>query len=281
MSVKCKNSIAILLATYNGETYIAEQLDSLFKQTEQDFEIFIHDDGSKDTTLEMIESFIKKYPERITLLEDVGDGRGAMGSFMWLLDRVEADYYMFCDQDDVWLPSKIQVSMDKMREIESRVPDKAVMIHTDLRIVDSDLNTMYESFWAYAGYHVDLMRKFEYAAVNNVFTGCTMLINRRARDLSLPYHPKAPMHDWWIGLVVAKRGVVDNVKQATVLYRQHGGNVESVGNKGDFKFKFMKLFGFMNKYNRNKEMLRSLGFGYWQAFRYKVAYTLHRSGILG
>ena len=281
MTVTCKNKTAVLLATYNGGRYLSEQLDSLLRQSDDDFEIFVHDDGSVDDTLEILRDYQVRNPEKISILVDEVRGRGAKNSFLWLLEHVDARYYMFCDQDDCWLDFKIRRTMDKMRVIETENPDKPVMIHTDLTIVDANLKTLYPSFWDYAGYHVDLMRKFGYAATNNVFTGCTMLINRKARDLSLPAHPDVPMHDWWIGLVVAKQGVVDNVKESTILYRQHGGNVESVGRKGDFRFKFMKVFGFMDKYNRNKKMLKSLGFGYLTALRYKILYTLHRAGIVG
>lgn len=275
MSIICESKIAILLATYNGAKYIEEQLESLESQLFKDFEVYVHEDFSTDATLDIIKNFAKRSSMQIHILEDV-EKRGAMKSFFWLLEQVEASYYMFCDQDDVWLPFKVSESFDKIRELETLNPGKPVMVHTDLRIVDRDLQTIHSSFWGYAGFNVDLQRKFGYACTNNVFTGCTMIINAECRSKSLPYHPKSPMHDWWIGLIATKYGAVDNIKKATILYRQHGSNVESVGEEGSFKFSFGKIFRLMDKYGKNREMLKSLGFGDFKALYYKILYTLHR-----
>lgn len=96
------------MCTYNGERFLKEQLDSLFCQSFDDFIIYVHDDGSKDKTLEILNSYINQYPQKIVLMDDPIKHRGAGSSFMWLLENVESQYYMFCDQDDVWLPSKIE-----------------------------------------------------------------------------------------------------------------------------------------------------------------------------
>lgn len=278
--VKCSRPIAILLATYNGEKFISNQLDSLFTQSCQDFIIYIHDDGSTDFTLSIVQAYCEKYPERIVILPDSTIHRGAKDSFLWLLESVEAQYYMFCDQDDIWLNDKVESSLKKIKSLEKENPDKAVMVHTDLKVVDEFLEEMYPSFWSYAGYNVDLHKRFGYAATNNVFTGCTMILNKNSRDFSLPPHPEAPMHDWWIGLVTAKNGVIGNIKKTTVLYRQHGNNVESIGNNGHFNIRLGKFFHFMDKYSEHRSMLNSLGFSFLQAVKFKILYTMHRAGIL-
>ena len=100
--------IAIILCTYNGEKYIETQLQSLQNQTYKDIEVFIHDDGSTDSTIRIIESFIAKNSLRCIIMHDEIKHRGAGPSCMWALDNINADYYMFCDQDDFWLPNKVE-----------------------------------------------------------------------------------------------------------------------------------------------------------------------------
>ena len=269
--------IVILLATYNGVRFLSEQFDSLLRQTFQDFTVIIRDDGSTDGTIEIIENYALRYPRKFFILKDDVLHRGARESFMYLLENVIADYYLFCDQDDVWLPSKLELSLNKIKETERLNPELPVMIHTDLRIVDENLNTLYDSLWQWAGFDVDLNKQFNYAVMGNVFTGCTMIINRKARDFALPIHPKSSMHDEWIGLVISKYGIVDNLKAQTILYRQHGKNVCSIGDQKDFskqKFKFSILYQW---YYDNYELLSYLKYGsVVKAIYYKTIYLIKR-----
>ena len=271
------DKIAILMATYNGEKYIREQLDSLLGQSYRNFKIYVRDDGSADETVEIIREYQSRYPDFIVLVTDNTLHRGARDSFMYLLSQVKARYYMFCDQDDVWLKDKIAVSFAKLRELEGKSPEKPIMVHTDLRVVDEDLKMIYNSLWRWAGFNVDLNKHFNYTVIGNVFTGCTMIFNRIARDIALPIHPKSSMHDEWIGLLVAKNGVVDNIKEQTILYRQHGKNVCSIGEKKDFskqRFSFKSLYQW---YYKQKELLDFLHYGsVYKAVFFKLLYILKR-----
>ena len=130
------------MATYNGEKYLREQVDSIISQTCQDWHLYIHDDGSKDSTIAIIKDYICQYPDSITLLDYPPQG-GACKNFLSMLDKVEAPYYMFCDQDDVWLPEKIALSLEEMKRQEALHPQKPVVIHTDLHIVDDKLTVTY------------------------------------------------------------------------------------------------------------------------------------------
>ena len=103
-----KRSIAILMATYNGEKYLKEQIDSIMNQTNHDWTLYIQDDGSKDKTLDIIKSYSD---ERIVWVDNGLTRQGCCMNFMSLLNKVESSYYMFCDQDDVWLPEKVQISI--------------------------------------------------------------------------------------------------------------------------------------------------------------------------
>ena len=224
--------IAILLCTYNGEKYLSQQIDSLLNQTFQDFIIYAHDDGSTDQTNQILQQYRDSHANKIVILEDRKKGRGAKDSLMCLLNEVSADYYMFCDQDDIWLKSKVEDTYKRMLEVEKQHRNKPIVIHTDLTLVDKNLNVIFPSFWKYANMYVDISKKFRYLCLDNIVTGCTMLFNNRAKTISLSQtNPHVPLHDYWIALITAKYGIVENLKKQTILYRQHENNVTGCGKR--------------------------------------------------
>ena len=134
------NQIDILLATYNGESYLSSQLDSIINQSCDNWKILIRDDGSKDRTLEIIEWYTKKYNNQIFLIEDEKKNLGVCGNFSELLNHSHADYAMFCDQDDIWFKNKIKITFQKMKEMENTYgSDCPILVHTDLMVVDKNL----------------------------------------------------------------------------------------------------------------------------------------------
>lgn len=263
------------MATYNGEKYISDQLNSLLKQSYNNFEVFIRDDGSNDNTVDIIKKYIQLYPGKISLVDDKIKHRGAKDSFFFLLNNVESSYYMFCDQDDYWLSNKIEISLRKIKELEQSHPQKGIMVHTDLIIVDENLNTLYESFWKWGKFNVDLNKKFEFAPFGNVFTGCTMIINNHLKRYIFPVPNYVQMHDQWIGLVATKYGIVDNIKIGSIKYRQHGNNVCSIGNKKRFSLK--SILHRKNWFEEIKPILVDLNYGSkMKAYFYKFIYSFSR-----
>lgn len=213
--------IAVLLATYNGARFLREQLESLFRQTCEDFHLYVRDDGSTDDTLKIVGEFAQKYPDQVSVIDD-GEGRlGAAHSFMNLLDQVDSEFYMFCDQDDVWLDTKIEKTLEHMLGLNQNMP---VVVATDLQVVDENLNKIKDSF--NADLKIDVFRKHpELLYVRHVVTGCTMMINEAAKNISLPFSPLATMHDEWIALCTHfGNGTISILDKATVLYRQHSAN---------------------------------------------------------
>ena len=218
------NGIEILLATCNGAAYLSALLDSLLAQTHGNWRLVIRDDGSTDGTLRIIDRYLANHPDRVGILRDKGETLGPCGNFARLLDHSRADYTMFCDQDDVWLPEKIELTMARMREMESLYgEDTPIMVHTDLRVVDSNLKPLSDSLWRYQATDPDATA-LNRLLVQNVATGCTVMINRALRELALPIPVEARMHDWWLALTAAAFGRIGHVAQPTVLYRQHGRN---------------------------------------------------------
>ncbi|MHB8100032.1 MAG: glycosyltransferase family 2 protein [Sulfuricurvum sp.] len=225
--------IAVLLSTYNGEAYLAGQLDSLLAQSYKNFEIIARDDGSTDASLEILKAY------GVTLL-DTHHNIGAKKSFEVLLEfaleNLQSDYFMFCDQDDIWESEKIEKSYLKIEEIQIKRPDTPVLVHTDLEVVDTKLATLHDSFWEYE--HISpRYNSFNRLLMQNTITGCTMIINKELAEKCLPIPEASIMHDWWIGLVASQFGVIGYIEESTINYRQHSGN--TIGAK---KFNHFTIF---------------------------------------
>lgn len=217
--------LLIMMATYNGGKFIEEQLASLRSQSYTNWRLWVRDDGSNDGTVEIIRRFSAQ-EERVRLLEPDGIRKGAGGSFSSLLARfsLESGYLMFCDQDDVWLPNKIEITLAKMQEMEARFGmEMPLLVHTDLAVADSELNILAPSFWHYQGLSANVNGLHRLLVQNNV-TGCTVMVNQSLATLADPAPSQAIMHDWWLAMVAAAFGKVGYVSQPTMLYRQHGAN---------------------------------------------------------
>lgn len=223
------DNVAIAMATYNGEKYLAAQIDSILSQSFSNWVLFIHDDGSKDNTRAIISRYTESYPDKIRLIEDGAfSGHGSMlnffGILQWIRDHENCfSYFMLCDQDDYWLPNKILEEVMTIKRIEQS-GEAAAAVHSDVKITDEKLSVLYDSFYAYAGLEPT---KYTLSSLimDNVFIGCTMLWNRRLNDL-LDLSPEhALMHDWWIGLSASAVGEVEYIPSALMYYRQHGNNV--------------------------------------------------------
>ena len=150
-------SVAILMATYNGEKYLREQIDSLIAQTYRDWTLYIQDDGSKDATLDII----KEYSDERIVLVDVGLTRqGACMNFMSLLNMVESKYYMFCDQDDVWFVDKIEKELARMKMVEAEKGiETPIIVHTDRTHTDAELNVKLKSEFNPRGVSKEKLRR--------------------------------------------------------------------------------------------------------------------------
>ena len=215
--------IDILLSTYNGENFIKEQLDSLLGQTFQDWRLLVRDDGSTDYTVKIVKEYEKQYPEKIIFVEDKRKHLGACKSFEQLLEHSQADYIMFCDQDDVWLEGKLEATLAKMRELEIKYPGKPILVHTDLKVTDGKLNIISDSMWEYQ--KLDPRRKsVNYLLIQNNVTGCTVMINKKLKEIALAFPDEAIIHDWWLAIIASVFGEIGYANLPTILYRQHGRN---------------------------------------------------------
>lgn len=225
--------VAILLSTYNGEKYLSEQIDSLLKQTYTNWKLVVRDDGSNDQTKDILTLYSQQYPNKIIIDGSCPFNIGAGESFMHLLERTDADYYMFCDQDDVWMPYKIERTLKKAQEMEKSFgKDSPIGVFTDLVVVDQNLQTIMPSLWEGDNRHPEYIHDFYLQWTNrHASYGCTMLINNACKGIVFPYKQFEGVmgaHDNWIEYLLIKQGHLDYVNSPTIYYRQHGKNVIGV-----------------------------------------------------
>lgn len=218
------NQIEILLATYNGEKFVADQIRSILEQTHKNIRLIIRDDGSTDGTRAILEFFSRQYPEKILLLPQEKN-LGIRGNFSKLMEHAQTNYVMLADQDDLWLPEKVAKTLEKMKKAEAEHgPRCPLLVHTDLIVTDKNLNTLHQSFWNLSRLRPAQCRSLGQMLVQNNVTGCTMMMNRALLETALPIPAECIMHDWWLALVAAAFGHIYCVSESTMLYRQHGNN---------------------------------------------------------
>lgn len=217
---------AILLSTYNGEKYLNDQIHSLQKQTFQEWNLYIRDDGSKDDTIQLIKEAEKK-DKRIHYLEDSQSNLKPMKSFMKLLKDVEADYYFFCDQDDYWLPKKLEIMLKEIKKKDNKSPE---LIYCGLQCVDQDLKPINNDFENLIG-KINGKSRF----IGNDMPGCVMCFNEKLRNIAVENtktYNDIVMHDWWLALIAETFGNVSFLNRKLILYRQHEDNSIGAGING-------------------------------------------------
>ena len=218
----------ILLATYNGERYLDEQLKSILTQTYRKFVCYIHDDKSSDRTCEIIDSYCKKYPG-IFVRWTYDDRHGAVGNFMSMIQyaakNCNENYVLFCDQDDVWLPDKVECEVNRLKELEKDGSNTPALVYCDQKLVDHEIKVFSESSMKYLNY-TRANEKFKRLVFENCAAGCVIAINRELllMGASVERLDCIVMHDWWVMLIASVYGRIDYIDKPLMLYRQHDNN---------------------------------------------------------
>jgi glycosyltransferase involved in cell wall biosynthesis len=231
--------IDVLIAVYNGEKYVRQQIESILGQSYKNIHLWIRDNHSEDNSVNIIEDIRRQHPQQITLITS-SQNVGAIGNFAHLAQQAQADYIMFSDADDVWLPEKIAKTMHRMQQMEATHSNRMpLLVHTDLTVVKENLDVIHPSFWIYAFLKPKLPHNLPRQLIQNQITGCTVMVNRALLDIAKPIPNDICMHDWWLGICTAAFGKCDALDEATMLYRQHGKN--QVGAKKYSLFSMLKL----------------------------------------
>jgi len=238
------------MATFNGEPYLAQQIDSLLEQTIQDFVLFINDDCSTDNTVQIARDYATKHPDKIFVSQSKANTGNAKHNFVEMMATHKNDYVMLCDQDDVWLPNKIETTLGKMKEMEQKhTITTPLLVHTDLTVVDQNLNVINPS------YRQATSRKYGRTAINQVLilnnaSGCTIMYNRALSDLLVDKPNFCEVHGWWLQIVAAYLGEIGHVDEPTILYRQHGKNSIGAKDTRTLTYKVRQLMNYSHIKNR-------------------------------
>lgn len=215
--------VQVLMSTYNGERFVKQQLDSLLSQDYSPIDILIRDDGSKDSTVSLIGEYSKVTPN-VSLIK--GENKGVIASFFELVKNSssDAEYFAFCDQDDFWKQSKISRAVELLEQEDKDLP---LLYFSRLELVDENLNALRHSPIPPQG------PALENALIQNIATGCTIVFNKKMRDLFLVHIPNPAnitMHDAWFYLLGTALGKVVYDESSHILYRQHSSNTLGMAN---------------------------------------------------
>ncbi|WP_334263626.1 glycosyltransferase family 2 protein [Lactiplantibacillus plantarum] len=213
-------NVAILMSTYNGMDYLREQIESIRSQTYKQWNLYIRDDGSSDNTIDLIKTFVHQDARIHFINADNQVNRGVKRSFLNLLSSVKADFYMFCDQDDYWLPNKVKVTLDAMI---SDYHNKPRLVFTNMNLVDFNLKVLEKA--SLSAVNISYWTSKDQLMFDNIVTGCTVMINNQLKQYVFPISAKKiVMHDWYIAQLASQLGDIQYVTDPTILYRQHESN---------------------------------------------------------
>ncbi len=217
-----EDEIWIVLAAFDACEFIDPQIESILAQTHQRWRLLIRDDGSRDDTAHRVAAWASR-DSRITVLSDRRGRLGTCANFSLLLGSAltrGARWVAIADQDDVWLPAKLERQLARVEELGLR-SDRPALVHGDLAVVGPDLAPIEHSLLRFQGLRHEGGWPLPTLLIQNFVTGCTCLASRSLLELALPIPDGVVMHDWWLALCAASTGTIDFVPDATVLYRQH------------------------------------------------------------
>ncbi|WEI19378.1 glycosyltransferase family 2 protein [Acinetobacter proteolyticus] len=244
--------VDIAMATYNGEKYIEEQIRSIQQQTYTNWTLCISDDGSSDQTVSLIKQIMES-DSRIKLVNTNRQG-GVIQNFNAALSQTTADYILLCDQDDIWPKERLATLVLKIENIECKDPSKAILVFTDLELIDDQGNRLAQSF-----YEANSLSPAENMIDHNLLWqstvyGCTTIMNRNLLNISLPIPEYALMHDQWLALNAVQNDSLYYHDIKSIQYRQHSENVVGGGNHGFFG----KFYNFKRNLNNIKKSVAKI-----------------------
>lgn len=212
--------ISIVMATYNGQKFVRQQLDSILSQSYSNFEVIIVDDGSTDITALMIQDYVDKDP-RITFFPSKHN-LGLVKNFERGLIKARGELLVLADQDDIFNKHKIE----KQLAMITATPE-ADMVISDLELIDEHDKQLAESMWGFQGVKPEKQAPFKRLCIDNYATGCSMLFTRKLLEYAIPFPAQLKIHDQWFALLAARKsgGGIEVIREPLTRYRQHQGNV--------------------------------------------------------
>ncbi len=233
--------ISVCIATYNGQKYIATQLESILKQLSENDEVVISDDSSTDKTVDIIKSFDDK---RIRLLEH-NHARSPIYNFENALKCACGDIIVLSDQDDIWIENRINI----IRNCFVRNTSKIYTLILDGFVIDANEIILENSILEKIRYRTGVMRNI----IRNTYMGCTMAFSRNLLEVALPFPKRLPMHDMWLGILGEIYGQIGLVKEKTFKYRIHSSNaslkdLDSISHLQRIRWRFFLIVNLLRRY---------------------------------
>ena len=232
--------VEILMATYNGEKYLSEQIESIISQSYENWTLLIRDDNSKDSTVSIIEKYEKK-DNRIRLLRDRKGNLGFIKNFEELLIESQEDFIMFCDQDDYWEKDKIKNYIEILQK-EEELLQVPLLIHSNSFICDENLKIIKEEF---INSSIALEENKNTYFFSYIVQGSTVMINKRMKEICIPFLSSVTLHDRYFHLLSEFLGKRIFIDKSLMKYRQHANKF---GAKGDILEKILRKKFFDIKY---------------------------------
>lgn len=211
-------TISVCLTTYNGAGFIREQLVSILSQLDYNDEVLIADDGSTDNTVAIVDAMDDPRLRWVA----IGGNLGVVKNFERVLLEAKGDYIFLSDQDDIWLPGKVETTIAALRD--------SILVVTDCHVVDANLKQITESFFDSRKSGAGILKNI----IRNSYLGCCMAFHKGLLSDAMPMPANVPMHDMWLGLIAETKGKVCFLPRPLLLYRRHGNNVSPTAEKSDF-----------------------------------------------
>ena len=250
-----KPSVQILLSTFNGASFLKDQLDSILEQSAQNWQLLIRDDGSTDNTRDILKEYYERFPEKIKLVSG-GSGGDSSSSFMSMLSFAEAPYVMFCDQDDVWTSDKVETAFNAIIALEKQCP--IALYFTDMKVVDKEMKELQPSFFKQQKLKPEWCENPYFSFAQSIAAGCTMIFTKALIQNLHQIRTPLFQHDHWLLMHASFYGKVGFSIDKTVLYRQHESNV--VGSHDiNLPYFISKLTSIRNVFSRWKYIKKQFG----------------------
>lgn len=246
--------VSILLATFNGEKYLKNLLDSLERQTFHEWELIVLDDCSEDLTWEILNSYKLTTKHKTQLYRNSCRKGSGKDNFFELMKICDSEYVMFCDQDDVWCSDKIEIELGALCKLEHQYGKNIpLLVHSDMVVVDEKLSVIDNSYYHYARYkkngdlqlHLCINR---IPGCSLIFNHCTLKFCKRSLESN-----KIIMHDSWVALIAYAMGKVEFIDKGLTLYRQHQNNSLGAANANNIRYKIMRILNRNNMKMENRE----------------------------
>ena len=251
--------ITIIMAVYNGQEYIREQLESLKDQTYTEWRLVIRDDRSSDKTAEIVKKFSDEVEQEVIFKVNEKPSGSAKNNFALLInDAKESDYVMFCDQDDIWKKDKIEITFNKMKQAEERYGrDFPLLVHGDVEVIDENGNINADSMFEMS--HINADSKLPQILIQNHVTGCTMMCNKKLIAGISEYASSEYiiMHDYLAALYASVFGKIEVIKKPLLSYRQHSGNCVGAKNNNNPVYLLKRLANGRKSYKEAMETSRN------------------------